>query len=85
MILLPRPKLKGDAIAIRLPVHVDDVFQWEASEAGMTARDLAARILEEWVANRTKKSAAAAAASHTGRASTTGAAALANEFFGDRS
>jgi hypothetical protein len=77
---MPRVKTKGEAISIRLEVHVDDKFQWEADEAGKSPRDLACEILTAWVEGRTGRRHAGAEIVDDRPAPAAGAA-LTNEFF----
>lgn len=79
---MPRIRYKGEAISIRLPVHLDDVFQAEARHRGMTARELAVVVIGEWVQTaiyaHTTSTEATAGRTHT----PDGAASLVDEFFG---
>lgn len=46
---MPRIKTKGESIAFRLPVHLDDALNSLAADAGMSAREFAAKIVEEFI------------------------------------
>lgn len=80
---MSRPKTKGESIAFRLPVHLDDVLQAIAYKRGVTSRDLACEIVAEWVNQQTRSSPVAAQAA-AGKTSTHRASGLVDEFFGGK-
>jgi predicted DNA-binding protein len=66
---MPRVKTKGESIAFRLPVHLDDALNALAEDAGMTPRDFAAKIVEEYITQgEYRKPAQRANANRTGAA-----------------
>ena len=63
---MPRIKTKGEAIAFRLPVHLDDAFAKMAEDNGMTPRDYAAKIIEDFITTGEFRRAAGATTPRTG-------------------
>lgn len=46
---MPRQRTKGDSIAFRLPVHKDKLLEAAAAEVGMSPRDFAAKLVEDYL------------------------------------
>jgi hypothetical protein len=51
---MPRQRTKGESLAFRLPVHLDDVFTAIAAKRKMQPRDLAAEIVAAWVLDQAR-------------------------------
>ncbi len=58
---MSRLRTKGDSIAFRLPVHLDDILKRHAEARGLAPRDLSAEIVAEWLEKQGQAPAKSAA------------------------
>jgi len=75
---MSRPRLKGDSIAFRLPVHMHDVLVVLARQDGLSPRDYVDRLVQKHINESTRSDPKAAAAAHGVDTSSAGAALLAD-------